>query len=307
MIKLPFTRRRSSGAQRAGVPNPKLDLNFPDVIARQFPDTFDLASRAANLVLSATRDADFTPLARHSPGLLGYDWAAYIRCSVIRMVNALDVLQRAGVPSGRILDYGAYFGNMALLCRLAGYDVTAADGYREYGAVFEGCRGEMRAAGIQIVDFADVGFDLRGIAPESVDGVLALGVIEHVPHTPRPLLESLDRVLRRGGVLVLDTPNLAYLYTRERLSRGETVFTPIEQQYMTELPFEGHHREYTLREVRWMLERLGHRVAEIRTFSYSLYALGTLHGDDVERYRAMERDPALREIILSASIKPTVA
>ena len=303
MIKLPFPRRRPPAG--GGVPlSPTLDLDFPAVLAQRFPHTFALASRVADQVLAAVRDADFAPLARHSPGLQGYDWAVYIRCSVIRMLNALEVMQQAGIGSGRILDCGSYFGNMALLCRLAGYDVTAVDGYRGYGAVFQACMQAMRDAGIQIMAFADVGFDLAGVPQESVDGVLALGVIEHVPHTPRPLLESLNRVLRPGGALVLDTPNLGYLYTRERLARGETIFTPIEQQYVTELPFEGHHREYTIREVRWMIERLRHRVTEIRTFNYSLYALGTLHGEDVERYRAMERDPELREIILAASIKP---
>jgi SAM-dependent methyltransferase len=303
MIRLPFMRRPTSDAG-SEAPAPTLDLGFPDVLAQRFPETFDLATRAADDVLAATRGADFTVLARRSPGLHGYDWCAYIRCSVIRMVNALEVLRGAGVVTGRILDYGAYFGNMALFCRLAGYEVAAADGYRDYGDVFDGCRRDLRAAGIEILDFADVGLDLRGIGPESFDAVLALGVIEHVPHTPRGLLESLNRVLRPGGVLVLDTPNLAYLYTRERLARGETVFLPIEQQYETEVPFEGHHREYTPREIRWMLERLGHSVAELRTFNYSLYASGTLTGDDVARYRAMERDPELREIILAASIKP---
>ena len=307
MIKLPFRRRRPSRSDFGDAPVPTFDLDFPASLARQFPDTFDFAARATDRVLAATRDADFTELARHSPGLQGYDWTAYIRCSLIRILNALDAMQKAGLRAGRVLDYGSYFGNMSLLCRLAGYDVTAADGYRGYGAVFERCRREMRAAGIQVFDFADAGFDLGGVAAESVDGVLALGVIEHVPHTPRLLLESLDRVLRPGGVLVLDTPNLAYLYTRERLARGETVFTPIEQQYVTELPFEGHHREYTIREVRWMIERLQHRVSEIRTFNYSLYALEMLQGEDVERYRAMERDPELREIILAASIKPAGA
>lgn len=306
MIKLPFTRRTRSSAD-SSAPVPTLDLDFPNTVARQFPETFDLATRAADSVLAATRGADFTTLARHSPGLHGYDWTAYIRCSVIRMLNALDVVRAAGIASGRLLDYGAYFGNMALLCRLAGYDVTAVDGYRNYGTVFDGCRREMLAAGIQILDFADVGADLSGVAAESFDGVLALGVLEHVPHTPRGLLESLNRVLRPGGTLVLDTPNLAYLYTRERLARGETIFTPIEQQYATALPFEGHHREYTVGEVRWMLEQIRHRIEEIRTFNYSLHALGTLSGDDVERYRKMERDPELREIILSASIKPSRA
>jgi SAM-dependent methyltransferase len=129
-------------------------------------------------------------------------------------------------------------------------------------------------------------------------------VVEHIPHTPRPLLESIDRLLAPGGVLVMDTPNLAYLYNRLKLSRGESIMAPLRSQYYTELPFEGHHREYTEDEVRWMLEQLGHEDVAITTFNYSIYGLESVSGDDLINLRRMEADPALREIILSRSRKP---
>ena len=88
--------------------------------------------------------------------------------------------------------------------------------------------------------------------------MLCMGVIEHIPHTPRLLLDTLTRVLKPGGILILDTPNLAYLYKRLALLDGGTIFCPMAQQYYTELPFEGHHREYIVDEIAWMLNAAGH-------------------------------------------------
>ena len=47
--------------------------------------------------------------------------------------------------------------------------------------------------------------------------------------------------------------NLGYIYRREAMLRGESVFLDIKHQFHTELPFEGHHREYIRDEVTWML------------------------------------------------------
>jgi 2-polyprenyl-3-methyl-5-hydroxy-6-metoxy-1,4-benzoquinol methylase len=297
--------KRTFGWKRrdhAGTAPVARDLDFPAVMAREFPDLFPAAWTAVQQTLAAASSADLGLLAKRSPALAGYDWSAYLRCSVVRMVRALAALRRKGVTHGRLLDYGSYFGNFALACRAFGYDVVAADGYVEYGAAFDGVRRALEDAGIQIADFSRDGHELRG--HDHFDAVVALGVIEHVPHTPRPLLESLDRLLTPGGALVLDTPNLGYLYTREKLARGDSIFTPIEQQFYTEVPFEGHHREYLPREVHWMLEAIHHREIEIETFNYSVYALGTVQGADVERLVAMEAAADLREIILSCSLKP---
>ena len=98
---------------------------------------------------------------------------------------------------------------------------------------------------MKVIDLAEKGRDLASFEEGFFDAVLCMGVIEHVPHTPKPLLLALNRVLRPGGTLVLDTPNLLYAYTRERLAQGKPIFTPIELQFNVEPPFEGHHREYT--------------------------------------------------------------
>jgi 2-polyprenyl-3-methyl-5-hydroxy-6-metoxy-1,4-benzoquinol methylase len=204
-----------------------------------------------------------------------------------------------------VLDFGAYFGNTALMCRAAGFEVEAIDAYREYQPAFDECVSLMTTRGVIVRDFAEAGLNFDHLPGGYYDAVLCLGVVEHIPHTPRLILESVDRMLKPGGFLVLDTPNIAYLYNRQRLERGQSIMPPIEAQYYSELPFEGHHREYTVAEVQWMLKQLQHDVASVETFNYSLNALGHLVGDDLKNFRQMERDPEKREVILTISRKPT--
>jgi len=101
------------------------------------------------------------------------------------------------------------------------------------------------------------------------DVVLFMGVIEHIADSPRKLLKILNDCLKPGGFLILDTPNLAYLPNRRRLNRGQSPYTPIEQQFETESPFEGHVREYTASELHWMLNRSGFDVVRTEFFNYS--------------------------------------
>jgi len=280
-----------------------ISLEFPRCLEVDFPDEIALASTAVERVLDASAGANLEPLVRRSPALKDNDWSVYLRCSVARMAHVLGALSRRGVHGARILDVGSYFGNVSLMLASAGHRVEAVDSYRAYESAFAGCQNLMRAAGITIHDFADVGYDLRGFDGGTFDAVICLGVIEHVPHTPRLLLESLNRVLTRDGYLVLDTPNQAYLYTRQRLASGESVMAPIAAQYASDIPFEGHHREYIPPELLWMLQQIGHTEVEIELFNYSVYALGAIDGRDVDNFWAMTLDPAMREIIMTISRK----
>jgi hypothetical protein len=185
----------------------------------------------------------------------------------------------------------------------AGFSVDAVDSYRTYGGVFAKTRALLAADHVRLFDFEDVGYNLASLKP-SYDVVLCMGVIEHIPNSPRLLLETLDRVLAPGGLLVIDTPNLVHLYNRQKFARGETVLAPIEAQYETELPFEGHHREYTIPELVWMLRRIGHQRLSVEAFNYSSYALGTLSARDVHNHWNMVRDPTMRECLMTVSQKP---
>ena len=161
----------------------------------------------------------------------------------------------------------------------------------------------MRKSGVHVQDFVDAGMNLENIPDGTYDAVFCLGVIEHIPHTPRIFLQSLDRILKPRGTLVIDTPNIGYLYTRRKLSMGQSVMAHLSTQFVTELPFEGHHREYTVEEVRWMLSQIGQTDIVIETFNYSVFGLTELVGQELADQEQMDADPSLREIILSTSRK----
>ena len=72
------------------------------------------------------------------------------------------------------------------------------------------------------------------------------------------------------------------------------------------MPFEGHHREYTVAEVEWMLQAAGHEMVSVETFNYSVYGQSRLAGEHLEYYRAMQADPLLRELIMTVSRRPLV-
>lgn len=281
----------------------ELNLDYPRCLEADFPEDLPVACAAFESIAGAIAGVDFSPLARHSPALAGFDWRSYLRCSIARMVHAASAVRRRGVTSGRLLDYGSYFGNFSLMFARGGFSVDAIDSYRAYAPAFDGPRRVLAESGVRLLDFADLGYDLAGI-DGAYDVVLCTGVIEHIPHSPRPLLETLDRVLARGGLLIIDTPNLVHLYNRQKFARGETVLADVAAQYETELPFEGHHHEYTIPELVWLLRRIGHHRISVEAFNYSSYALGTLTDRDVYNHWNMVRDPTMREYLMTVSARP---
>jgi len=285
-------------------PSSDIKLDFPTSIASEFPAEFPLAWKAVQETLSAIDGVDLSALARHSPALLNFDWQTYLKLSVIRMVRAARAL-RQRVPEGAcVLDFGAYFGNFSLMAAQGGHRVEALDSYQRYAPALDAVVTNLRQAGITVLEADEFGFDLRRMQDRSYDAVLLMGVLEHIAHTPRHLLESINRMIKPGGCLIMDTPNLAYIYNRQKLAEGQSIFCPIESQYRTEVPFEGHHREYVPSELEWMIQALGHELIESSSFNYSLYGSGTLSGRDAENFRIMESNPGCRELLFTVSRRP---
>lgn len=284
----------------------ELRLDFPACLAADFPSEAPVAIRTVDRVLAAIHGSTFAPLEERSPGLRGSDFVDYLRCSQARMVRAANAVRRHGAGSGRVLDYGAYFGNFALMFADLGFAVDAVDAYATYAPSLDPALDLLRSNGVSIHDFGAVGRDLHALPEGSYDVVLCMGVVEHIPHTPRTLLEPLARVLKPGGLLIMDTPNLAQLSNRQKLAKGESVMTPLPIQYHASIPFEGHHREYTVGEMVWMTQELGHQVLSVELFNYSVYGHQALAGRDVANHWRTVATPDMRELVLVTSRKPRI-
>jgi 2-polyprenyl-3-methyl-5-hydroxy-6-metoxy-1,4-benzoquinol methylase len=229
---------------------------------------------------------------------------SYLRMNVVRVVRLVELLRRRGVGSGEVLEVGAWFGSFALALRRLGYDVIACDRYASYGQAFDSYIRLLRGEGVRIVSTTREG-ELEQIAALGrFDVVLAAAVIEHVPHTPRHLLETLFGAVRPGGVLVLDTPNVARYWNRQALGRGETIFQPLEDQYSSEPPWEGHHREYVARELKWMLAHVGCEDVEVGFLDYNMLQYEELSAEHIECLASIVEDPSQSDILLAAGRRP---
>ncbi len=104
------------------------------------------------------------------------------------------------------------------------------------------------------------------------DEVTAFEVIEHLQFHPTPFLMGVSDALRDGGKLILTTPNVASWSVIYRLFRGQ----PPHQTRAYGGPMD-HRKEYTVHEMKLLLNSAGFRVDYIRTFNcYTNDRLGVL-------------------------------
>ena len=133
-----------------------------------------------------------------------------------------------------------------------------------------------------------------------------MAVIEHIPHTPREFLGVLAGHVSPGGVLALDTPNVARYWNRKRLADGLSIHQPLHDQFQSGIPWEGHHREYTAPELTWMLEQVGCRDVRSRLFDYNALQFPELSAQHLEAVLAAAVDPSLADTVLAAGRMPAL-
>lgn len=119
----------------------------------------------------------------------------------------------------------------------------------EYGFVIGKCDVEKEP-----LKYPDAHFDL----------VTCFEVIEHLRHDPMFMLLEIHRVLRGDGTLVLSTPNASCWDSLARVAGLESPF--MFSSYMADLSGIGHTKEYSVNELRQLLENAGFTIDKLSTF-----------------------------------------
>ncbi len=164
-------------------------------------------------------------------------------------VIALQHLLR-GRRFGHAVDIGGGFGRLSVLLARYADRVTLVDPSSQQLAlserIFPGQAGIER----QLMDAAHLGFD-----DESADLVSLIRVLHHLPD-PVPEFAELARILRPGGLAVIEVANSAHAANRFRyLLRGEHVpMTPVdlrseESRRRGAAPYFNHHPDAILEDL----------------------------------------------------------
>lgn len=124
--------------------------------------------------------------------------------------------------------------------------------------------------------------DLFPYINNTFDLATCLNTIEHVTCSPMSLLKEIYRVLKKGGLAFISNPNVAELGKRiSFLLKGKSPYWDIKEFFETKPEYFIHHyREYTRKELMFMMKSVG----------FSLIDSGFY---DLEYYRWIAKSPKI--------------
>ena len=148
---------------------------------------------------------------------------------------------------------------------------------RLVGLEYSASRLEAAKVNLRDFDFVPVcgsAESMTDIATGSIDCIVTADVIEHIPDVYLAADEML-RVLKPGGVLVINTPNIAFAIKRLRLLIGRFPSTSQPNEGLgSDVMFDGGHLHYfTFRSLALLLQRSGFEIERRMGFG----RLGKLH------------------------------
>lgn len=168
----------------------------------------------------------------------------------------------------RLLDVGCFNGYISFLFKQLGYQVTGTD-----VCELADRRDIFARAGIEFIP-SNMNYPepFPKLASRRFEIVIIAQVIEHILNHPLGLIQSLARLMRPEGMMVLTTPNPYNVMGALRMLRGHTMLWGT-QEFISQAKFDGnqaisqgdiHYREYAQDELADMLTAAGLRVESSR-------------------------------------------
>ena len=172
----------------------------------------------------------------------------------------------------KILDVGCDVGLMAIIFQKMGLQVSTIDKVdppsesKNYGVLLK----EILQSKDIVFKKCDLLIDDVPFPDETFDIVDMSGVFEHFPHSHKKVMKELNRVTKRGGYLILNTPNIATGFNRLMFLLGKPILPSIDWFYNSD-DYEGHFREFTLAEMRSVFSYAGFEIVKEKMLDFSPY------------------------------------
>lgn len=178
--------------------------------------------------------------------------------------------------SPKVLDVGSGEGLLIGLLKMLGHDAWAVDLldhgaddlYRRHGIPFQRCN----------IEADQLPFD-----DNSFDAICCCQAFEHFTHSHLPPLLAMKRVLKPGGIIEIDVPNVASWRNRSRLLRGKHITYDYKDHYLYDDPvvYKGreyypnrHNREFTRAELELLMREGGFENIDARFVKSRRYRTG---------------------------------
>lgn len=172
--------------------------------------------------------------------------------------NRVEAVVAMGGSGDKILDIGC--GNGLLLYQFR-HSYSQLIGL-EY-SVHRLSQATVNLAGLPFSPVQGSAENMSQIQSDSVDQIISADTIEHIPDVYAAARE-IYRVLRPGGTLVINTPNIAFIKKRLLLCLGRFPSTSQPNEGIgSDILYDGGHLHYfTYRSLRIILERSGFKLVK---------------------------------------------
>ncbi|MGA2736910.1 MAG: glycosyltransferase [Bryobacteraceae bacterium] len=200
-------------------------------------------------------------------------WAAnsesldYVDTHLTRLVKTLEITPPGG-PEDRILEMGAYLQITPALRSKLGYGCVRGCYYGPAGKIDRRSAASAEGEAFECeIDLFNAEKDPFPYPDEHFSTVLCCELIEHLTEDPMHLMGEINRILKRGGHLVLTTPNIGSLRGIAGILEGyhPGIFTAYIRPRADGEVEARHNREYTPKEIERLLLNSGFTVMLLET------------------------------------------
>jgi 2-polyprenyl-3-methyl-5-hydroxy-6-metoxy-1,4-benzoquinol methylase len=176
---------------------------------------------------------------------------------ILKEIVALRRTQSQNPQKLRILDVGCYPYHLGAALAKLGHDVWGISSAHE----------PIKNKHVAILNIET---DTFPYSDSTFDLVLCSEVIEHLPHSPMPALRQMSRVTKAAGHILITTPNITRSINQGKMLLGRAPVYPIsaflENEGRGSNLYHRHNREFTLRELKTLVNAAGWTVIRATPF-----------------------------------------
>jgi 2-polyprenyl-3-methyl-5-hydroxy-6-metoxy-1,4-benzoquinol methylase len=196
-----------------------------------------------------------------------YDFRYYLAASSVRYYKAYRSFAKKG-NNQTICDVGGFWGTFPITLKALGYDVTMTESLQYYSDSFDDLQNYISDTGVDVVDYNP--FEPEASTPGRFNVVTIMAILEHYPHSLKRFMENITSMLNPGGRIYIEVPNIAYWPKRANFLLGRSPLVPIREIFKSEVPFIGHHHEFSISELRDLALLSGLSILLENFYNYSL-------------------------------------